>query len=157
MKNITVNVRPPLPRKAFFFLVVFSAALNIGCRSANSVDLIETQQVIPETVASKLVRLVKPSIWTEDGNMVVYGIVHRQTQMNAPLEGHVDVWILSPDGKQSVHLLATPTTLRIPQKGPRSSSFRARYNGIPPAGSIVRVEYRNRSHHEDEVLAVKSE
>lgn len=149
MKMKGINLRQ-VGTFAAYAVVLGLSVLNVGCRAANSVDLVESQHVIPETVSSKLVRLVKPSVWTEDGNTVVYGIVLRQTQMNAPLSGHVDVWVLSPDGQESARLLAKPTTIRVPQKGPRQSSYTAYYTGIPPAGSIVLVAYRNFSHSEDE-------
>lgn len=120
-------------------------ALSVGC-AAKHIDLSETGAVKVEKVPSKLVQIPWVVVTQEESGVEVSGVVRRWPSSHAVIAGHVDVTVLDESGQVLAKLSTPYTPAWIPQKGSRSSSFRAKINQPVQPGLVVRVAHDNRGH-----------
>lgn len=106
--------------------LVSATALCVGCHGPNAVNLLKEAQVKFERVPSKVVQLPEPSIWSENDDLIVSGVVRRWPQVSGILAGHIDVSVLSADGQELMFITAQMVPEWIPTAGARLSSYTAR-------------------------------
>lgn len=117
--------------------------LSVGC-ATKSVDLSETGAVNVEKVPSKLVQIPWVVVTQEKNGLVVSGVVRRRPLNRGVIAGHVDVTLLDESGQVLTKLSTPYTPSWIPQKGSRSSSFRATIDQPVQPGLVIRVAHDNR-------------
>ena len=139
-------------RRMFLFFAVFF--LLAGCES-NRTDLVKTGYLsLQPTLTASLAH--PPEVYEQDGGLVVNG---RLDSAETTRGGHVDVQVVGPDGKvvydASVsYRRPSATTSSGPRgtaRGPRSpadshATYSVRFPGLPPTGSVVRVQYDAQPH-----------
>lgn len=134
-------------------LAAMFGVLGTGCHAPGSVNLLQAGSVRYERAPSRVVELPQPSIWYENNRLEVSGTAKRARMVSGPLAGHIDVTVLSSDGKELEMIPATMAPPWIPSAGPRhsyyaASHYTARSSNRPPEGSVVRVAYRGGSHED---------
>jgi len=136
-------------------IFVATGVFSAGC-APNRVNLVDTGTVSIETVPSKEIYISEVRI-NQDGNeLVLTGRVKRRHL--APVGfGHVDVAIISPEGKSLEQVSTYYNPRIIPRKrGHRrlhGSGFEVRLPVIPPAGSTIRVAYHRSAKSESETFS----
>jgi hypothetical protein len=125
-----------------------AAMLVTGC-ATNRIDLVEQGIVSVETVPSKRVRILWTDIYQDGDDTVVYGVVQRRSHTSYPIRTHVDITMLSSDGKvlQEARTGDIYVARRIPNKGINWTRFRVRFPGIPVEGSKVKMVVHGHSHN----------
>jgi YD repeat-containing protein len=119
-------------------LVVFGI-ITLGCAS-HRVNLVENGKIIIERVPSKNIYVSKAHVYQEENELLITGRVKRSN--TSVLDGgHVDIAVVSPEGKilDKVSTSYTPRIIR--RKGSRESLFSARLSMTPPEGTTVRLAY----------------
>lgn len=133
--------------------LVLVSALS-GC-ATNRTDLVKSGYLsLQPTLTSSLAH--PPEVYEQDGELVVNGQLDSSEVSKG---GHVDVQVVGPDGAV---LYDAAVNYRKPQaqipsgprgqyRGPRSPSeshatYSVRFPGLPPAGSVVRVQYDPQPH-----------
>lgn len=78
-------------------------------------------------------------VYEDDGDLVVYGKVGRKAGVEGRVDAIVRVIVQHPDGRA---LEATKPAFPpyLPIRRSRKSNFTVRFDGLPPAGTIVRIE-----------------
>jgi hypothetical protein len=126
-----------------------AAIFVTGC-ATNRIDLVEQGIVSVETVPSKRVRILWTDIYQDGDDTVVYGVVQRRSHTSYPIRTHVDITMLSSDGKvlQEARTGDIYVARRIPDKGINWTRFRLRLPGIPVEGSKVKMVVHGRPHND---------
>lgn len=114
-----------------------------GCL-ANRIDLVERGIVTVERKQDRHLQFPWVGVYMEKDEVVVSGSIRRLPLWRVPVRGLVAVQLLGPTGEILEEVEASYSPRSIPTKGTRSSRFSLQLNTIPPAGSIVRVQYRAR-------------
>lgn len=109
------------------------------------VNLIEDGMVVLSQSAPPGVRL-STSVFNEDGKLVVLGQIDRGPLNFAMIPGHVDVTITDDKGQELSSVKARIKKLPTWRHGPSSVEFEAEFPGVPPAGSVVKVDYQTEQH-----------
>ena len=122
-------------------------AIPVGGCVAGRADLADSGTLDVDRDASGRTRFSKPSVYADDGRLVVAGKVRRPSYQRGPARGGVRVDLISPTGEP----LATATgRLRDAGGGPppirRSppASYRVAFDSLPPDGSTVRLSLARR-------------
>lgn len=121
--------------------VAFGASLCCavyGC-TALSRDLQKEGAVRLEPAPSEIAIVSHLRVYEDDGDLVVYGKVGRKAGVKGRVEANVRVLVRLRDGS------TLETTKRafppfLPIRRSRKSNFTVRFSGLPPAGTIVRIE-----------------
>jgi len=119
-------------------LVVFGI-VSVGCAS-HRVNLAENGKIIVERVPSKNIYVSKAHVYQEENELVITGRVKR-SNTSALDGGHVDIAVVSPEGKVLDKVSTSYTPRIIRRKGSHESLFSARLTMIPPVGTTVRLVY----------------
>jgi len=102
-----------------------------GCSSRNS--LVEQGIASIETEPSKKVEILWMDVFRQGEEIIVYGVVRRRSHTIHPLRTHVNVAILTPDGK--VLREARTPDIYVPRftpgKGINWKRFEIRFPDIP--------------------------
>lgn len=120
--------------------VAFGASLcgGYGC-AALSRDLQKECAVRLEPAPSDIASVSHLRVYEDDGDLVVYGKVGRKAGVKGRIEASVRVLVQFPNGRV---LEATKRAFPpyLPIRRSRKSNFTVRFDGLPPAGTIVRIE-----------------
>ena len=129
-------------------LVIFFAGIVLSGCSFSNMNLADNKKYTVECEKSSdriSIRSVK--IYEDDGITVVSGKVKLHKNLPQPRHGHVDIALISPEGKvmHTASVFYRPRTLtrRMRLKANKGSSFTARFLGSLPQGSIVRLVPHN--------------
>lgn len=120
--------------------VTFGTLMSMvfGCALLKK-DLVSAGTVWLEEAPSDVAKLSRVHVYIDDAELVVYGRLGRKPGVNGHIDATVRVIVRFPDGsKQEKTTRAFPKYLPIRRS--RSSYFNVRFDGLPPAGTIVRVE-----------------
>lgn len=120
--------------------VAFGATLCAGYGCAElSRDLGSGGAVRLEPAPSEIASVSRLRVYEDDGDLVVYGKVGRKAGVTGRVDAVVRVIVQLPDGRT---LEGTKRAFPpyLPIRRSRKSNFTVRFDGLPPAGTIVRIE-----------------
>ena len=112
-----------------------------GCVASQN-DLVRSGRITVQREQSELFDVLMPSVSRDGDSMVVSGRLLRRTQDMGPLPGHLDIAVLSTDGRLLKEATANWFPISVPLHGPRDASYTVRFSGLPPEGSVVRIVHR---------------
>lgn len=78
-------------------------------------------------------------MYEDRGDLVVYGKIGRRGGVRGRVEAMVRVTLHHPDGR-SLEEAARAIPPNLPIRRSRKSNFSVRFRGLPPEGSVVRIE-----------------
>ncbi len=138
MKNQTITIT----------LVIFFAGIVLSGCSFSSMNLADDKAYTVECdKSSDRISIRSAKVYEDDGNTVVSGKVKLNKHLQQPRQGHVDIAVISPDGKvtDTASVFYTPRirTTRMQRKANKGSSFSARFPGSLPQGAIIRIVPHN--------------
>lgn len=137
-RNRILHVRATTKR--FISEAALGASLCAACGcAALSRDVQKDGAVRLESAPSEIASFSRIHVYEDDGNLVVYGKVGRKAGVTGRVEASVRVLVRFPDGST---LEATKRAFPpyLPIRRSRKSNFTVRFDGLPPAGTIVRIE-----------------
>ena len=125
------------------------ALAPVGCTSAghsSRTDLVATGIVGVEVISSDFVILPPPHIYRDGDALLVSGLVGRKPGVEQPLDGHIGLLIVRPDGTEEEEIPLAPAPNEIPTTGNRQSKYEVRYAWSPPRGTVFRVLFDDKDH-----------
>ncbi|MHC4558577.1 MAG: hypothetical protein ACYS80_14890 [Planctomycetota bacterium] len=140
-------------RKKFSAIVVmlgFSVLSVVipGC-TAKRVDLVDSGVINLEQLNMGKVYIAWSSAYEHDDGFVITGVLRRRDSVGMPIRTHVDVTVLSPDGKILDEARSSDVCVsrRITGRSYLSfERFKVRLTNIPAKGSLVRVVSHSGRH-----------
>lgn len=102
-------------------------------------DLLAEGRVHLEVVASDTAQLSRVRVYEDRGDMVVYGKIGRRVGVKGRVEAMARVILHLPNG-ESLEETAHAFPPHLPIRRSRKSNFSVRFRGLPPEGSVVRIE-----------------
>ena len=125
---------------------VFSllAIVISGC-ATDRVDLVDTGVLSLEQHTTGKVYIAWSDAYEDGDGFVVSGVVRRRDTVGLPIKVHVDVTILSPDGKVLDEGRSSDIYVprRIVGRGQSLKRFSVRFGSIPAEGSKVSIVTRS--------------
>ncbi len=124
-----------------FTLTLILAGL-LSCASGR-LNLAESGAIHIEEVPSTDKYVIGVTAYEDGDGLIIKGKV-RGLGSSIGSRGHIDIVVVSPDGKiltQSSAPILPRTTLRKRTRNALRSHFETRLGNIPPAGSAVRIAY----------------
>ncbi|MHC4639805.1 MAG: hypothetical protein ACYTBP_09525 [Planctomycetota bacterium] len=122
-----------------------------GC-AANRVDLVDTGVLSLEQHTTGKVYITWADIYEDRDGFVVTGVLRRRDTAGPPVKVHVDITILSPEGK--ILNEGRSSDIYIPRRIYRRTQtfkrFEVSFPGIPPEGSKVTITAHNSPHNNTE-------
>lgn len=120
--------------------VVFDVffCIGLGC-AALSRDLQSEGAVRLELAPSEIARVSRVRVYGDDGDFFVYGQIARKAGVTGREDATVRVVVRFPDGRM-VEATKRAFPPYLPIRRSRKSNFSVRFPGLPPAGTVVRVE-----------------
>lgn len=136
-------------------LAVVTAALSFGLLvsvfsgcAANRVYLVDSGFLTLEKQATGKVYVAWSDAYEREDGFVITGVLRRRDSVGLPLKTHVDVTVLSPDGR--VVDTARSGDIYVPRRmtgrGQSFKRFSVHFPSIPPRGSTVRVVSHSGPH-----------
>ncbi len=134
MKNQTIAIT----------LVIFFAGIVLSGCSFSNMNLADNKTYTVECEkSSDRISIRSVRIYEDDGITVVSGQVKLNKNLPQPRHGHVDIALISPEGKviDTASVFYKPRTLtrRMRLKANKRSSFTTRFLGSLPQASIIRL------------------
>lgn len=130
-----------------FGFLILSVSMTGWAFASNHINLLNDGAVKLERIPSKCHYYISyVNVYQNDGELVIYGHVKRRSRIGGG-SGHVDIAIVSPDGKvlERISTLHKPQIILTRKMHTRKSTFEVRLPTIPPTGSKVRVAYHRDS------------
>jgi hypothetical protein len=134
------------PRKslACVVVVVAVALVSAGCslhRRGSGRDGADARSMSVAVEPSRQVEMPTPRATRQGNTLRVSGVVQRKGGYDGPVDGHVHVDLLSPDGREVLdQIVLSWTPLAIPAQGSRQSRYQVTYRAAKlPADARVRV------------------
>lgn len=109
-----------------------------GC-AALSRDLQNERAVRLELVPSEIASVSLVRVYEERGDLAVYGKIGRRAAVKGRVEAMVRVILSYPDGR-TLEQTKRAFPPHLPIRRSRKSNFTVRFSGLPPAGTVVRIE-----------------
>lgn len=111
-----------------------------GC-AANRVDLVDSGLLTLEKRAIGKVYIAWSDAYEHEDGFVITGVLGRRDHVGSPIKAHVDVTVLSPDGRvvDTARSGDVYVPLRITGKGQSLKRFSVHFPSVPPRGSTVQV------------------
>lgn len=122
-------------------LLLALGSVVTGCIAPQD-DLVRTGKINVQREQGGLFDILVPSVWRDGKTMVVSGTLVRRTQAMGPIPGHLDITVLSPEGRMLNESRAHWFPVSVPLHGPRDASYIVRFHWLPPDGSVVRIVHR---------------
>lgn len=99
------------------------------------------ESFIIKQASSKNFKIIRTFAYQKDNAFFIAGKVKRLSAAALASSAHIDVTITEPGGKIT-RKICIPTVPRIIyRKAHREAPFHVRFPAVPPAGSIIYVEY----------------
>ncbi len=115
-----------------------------GCVGTRK-DLGRSGVITIQTEDAKYAEVVTPSVYEENGDVIVSGEVRRSPMSHGVITGHIHIALLSKDG--SVVKEANQTLGQTLHRGKlHFASYRARLTWTLPPGSIIRISLSGDQH-----------
>ena len=138
MKNQTIIIT---------FGIFFAGIVLSGCSFSNMNLTDHAAYTIERVNISDRISIRSAKVYQDDGDTVVSGKVKLNKNLFQSKQGHVDIAVISSDGTvldtASVFYNPRRRTRRMQLKANTGSSFTARFPGLLPQGSIVRLVPHN--------------
>ena len=111
-----------------------------GC-ATNRIDLVDSGVLSLEQHTTGKVYIAWSDAYKNGDGFVVTGVLKRRGTIGMPIKAHVDVTVLSPDGKVLDEARSSDVYVprRITGRGQSLKRFRVSFSNIPPQGSSVRL------------------
>ncbi len=126
------------------------AAVISGC-AADRIDLVNTGMLTLEKQATGKVYFAWCGAYEQADGFVITGVLRRCDYVGHPIKAHVDVKILSPDGRiidtARSNYIYVPR--RITGKGQSLKRFRVHFPNVPPQGSSIQVVSHSGLHNDE--------
>ena len=121
--------------------VFSSLAIIISGCATDRVDLVDTGVLSLEQHTTGKVYIAWSDAYEDGDGFVVSGVVRRRDTVGLPIKVHVDVTILSPDGKVLDEGRSSDIYVprRIVGRGQSLKRFSVRFGSIPAEGSKVSI------------------
>jgi len=123
-------------------VMVFGMLIAVisGCVT-DSVDLVDSGVLSIEQHTTGKVYIVWSGAYEDGDGFVVTGVLRRRDTVGLPIKVHVDVTILSPDGKMLDEGRSSNIYVprRIVGRGQSSKRFKVRFPNIPAEGSKASI------------------
>jgi hypothetical protein len=118
-----------------------------GC-AANRVDLVDSGFLTLEKQATGKVYVAWSDAYEREDGFVVTGVLRRSDRVGSPIKTHVDVTVLSPDGRvvDTARSGDVYVSRRITGRGQSFKRFSVSFSSMPPRGSTVRVVSHSGPH-----------
>ena len=115
-------------------------AVISGC-ARDRVDLVDSGVLSIEQHTTGKVYIVWSDAYEDGDGFVVTGVLRRRDTVGLPIKVHVDVTILSPDGKMLDEGRSSDFYVprRIVGRGQSSKRFKVRFPNIPAEGSKASI------------------
>ena len=125
--------------------VFSSLAIIISGCATDRVDLVDTGVLSLEQHTTGKVYIAWSDAYEDGDGFVVSGVVRRRDTVGRPIKVHVDVTILSPDGKVLDEGRSSDIYVprRIVGRGQSLKRFSVRFGSIPAEGSKVSIVTRS--------------
>jgi len=122
-----------------------SLAIIISGCATDRVDLVDTGVLSLEQHTTGKVYIAWSDAYEDGDGFVVSGVVRRRDTVGLPIKVHVDVTILSPDGKVLDEGRSSDIYVprRIVGRGQSLKRFSVRFGSIPAEGSKVSIVTRS--------------
>lgn len=111
---------------------------GFGC-AALSRDPLSGGAVRLELAPSDIASFSRLRVYEDEGNLVVYGKVGRKAGVKGRVDAIVRVVVQLPDGG-TLEATKRAFPAHLPIRRSRKSNFTVRFDGLPPAGTIVHIE-----------------
>lgn len=102
-------------------------------------ELVREGLIRLDKVPSDIARLLRVRVYEDNGDLVVYGNVSRKAGVQGRVDAIVRVLLQLPDGR-TLEETERAFPPYLPIRRSRKSNFTVRFDGLPPAGTIVRLE-----------------
>ncbi|HUV67368.1 MAG TPA: hypothetical protein VMW24_25990 [Sedimentisphaerales bacterium] len=133
-------------KRAMLLLVVTTSIIS-GC-TVNRIDLVEAGMLTLEPHAAGKVGIAWSSAYKDKEGFVIAGVLTRHDHVGLPIRAHVDITVLSPDGR-TLNDSRTPdicVPAHVTGRGQSLKRFEVRFPHLPPQGSSVRMVCHSEPH-----------
>lgn len=110
-----------------------------GCAGLGR-DLARDGVVRLEIAPSEKAVFSRVRVYEDDGDLVVYGKVGRQAGVKGRVDAKIRVVAHFPDGR-TLERTTRAFPPHLPIRRSRKSNFTVRFEGQPPSGTVVRIEF----------------
>jgi len=133
---------------AIFGLAMMTVGF-MGC-AANRIDLVGTATLKLEKQREGKVYIAWASVYEKDDGVVISGVLRRHDHIGNPIKTHVDVTVLSPDGRviDTARSNEVYVPRRITGRGQSLKRFVVHLPNLPPRGSLVRMTSHSGPHND---------
>jgi len=109
--------------------------------AANRVDLVDSGFLTLEKHATGKVYIAWSDAYEHEDGFVITGVLRRRDHVGSAIKAHVDVTVLSPEGRvvDTARSNAVYVPRRITGRGQSFKRFNVYLPNVPPRGSTVRV------------------
>lgn len=128
-------------------LLVATAAIVSGC-AVHCDDLVRAGVLTLEPHSAGKVSIAWSSACRQKDNLVIAGVLMRQDHVGLPIKAHVDITVLSPEGR-ALEESRTPDVYvpaHVTGRGQKFKRFEVRFRHVPPEGSTVRLVCHSDPH-----------
>ncbi len=121
----------------------------MGC-AANQIDLVDTGALNLEKQREGKVYIAWTSVYKQDGGLVISGVLRRHDHVGNAIKTHVDVTVLSPDGRviDTARSNEVYVPRRITGRGQSFKRFTVHLPNLPPRGSLIRMTSHSGPHND---------
>ncbi len=150
VKNVTgdCTMRRRISAITATALFIVIASVVSGCATGR-VNLVDAGVVTLEKQAAGKVYVAWSSAHECEDGLVITGVLRRSDRTGSPIRAHVDVTVISPDGR--VVNTACSNHVYVPRRrtgrGQSLQRFKVQLPDIPPRGSSVRLVSRSGRHN----------
>lgn len=125
-----------------FILTTMLLVTMSGCTHSH-ISLVDQGIISVETESSENAKILWSDVYQDKEGIVVYGVIERCGHTTYPLETHLDITVLSMEGKvlQEAQTPDIYLPRRIPGKGINWKRFRVRFPEIPQASTVQLVPH----------------
>ncbi len=118
-----------------------------GC-AANRIDLVDSGFLTLEKHATGKIYVAWSDAYKHEDGFMITGVLRRRDHVGSPIKAHVDVTVLSPEGRivDTARSNAVYVPRRITGEGQNFKRFSVHLPNMPPRGSTVRVVSHSGPH-----------
>ncbi len=118
-------------------VILLSSIITTGC-ATNRINLANTEQIEVIKNSSRSAKITKLAVYSNNSGISVSGELRKRIPSRGRLYGHVDVGVLSPDGKV---LFTTNTSYHRKKRKSYTSKFTVDIPFVLERGSTIRVTH----------------
>jgi hypothetical protein len=146
-KQIMIKKRSTINVTVITLLLL--VVVSLSCAAANRTDLVKCGVVTIEQKRTGKAYIAWSSAYKEKDGLVITGVLRRRDHVGRPINTHVDVTIVSPDGivLDEARSSGICVSRRITGRGYLSfERFKIRIPSVPAQGSLVRLVSHSGKH-----------